>query len=498
VDAGRALLYKGHSGPTGSRQAAFTFLKGPAMPPPAPDPQVIRGKVAWRTIPLLFLCYIIAYLDRANAGFVKPQMQESLGFGDDVFGWAFGIFFVGYLVLEIPGALLVEHWSARKWFARILITWGLCSMALALVRTAWQFYLARFLLGLAEAGFFPGVVVYLTHWFPRAERGRAMAALVLAIPICLALGAWTAGLLLGVGWFGLQGWQWVFLVEGFPAVLLGLVMPFLLTDRPRDAHWLTDAERDVLENTLQDERRQAAILGGFTLKQALRRPTVWLLAAGILAANTGGYALLFWLPSTVNNLLKATGTTSPTAFLTFMGVHYSCGLPGVVLAGWSSDRTGERKWHCAAGMMLTAVFVVLSMTPGLPLGAAFGLLCCAGFFAFSWPPPFWVLPTLTLSASAAAVSIGFINICANVAGLLGPPAFGLLKGAGLDDRVCLILLAGCYACGGAVIALLRVPRTPAGVAAGPAAEKFAPAGEGSEGVRSQGQARGLTRPGGRG
>jgi ACS family tartrate transporter-like MFS transporter len=425
--------------------------------PPAPDPRALSRKVALRTIPLLFLCYIIAYLDRANTGFVKPQMQKSLGLGDDVFGWAFGMFFVGYLVLEIPGALLVEHWSARKWFARILVTWGACSMAQALVRTGWQFYLARFLLGLAEAGFFPGVIVYLTHWFPRAERGRAMAALVLGIPICLALGAWTSGLLLPLRWFGLEGWQWVFIVEGFPAILLGVAMPFLLTDRPGQAAWLTDAERDWLESTLQAERREAAVAGGFTLSQALRRPTVWLLALAILVANTGGYALLFWLPSTVNNLLEATGRATPTAFLIYMGVYYSCGLPGVVLAGWSSDRTGERKWHCAAGMALTGLLVAASTAPSLPLAGTFALLCSAGFFAFSWPPPFWVLPTLTLSASAAAVSIGFINICANVAGLLGPPAFGLLKRAGFDDRVCMVLLAGCYVAGGAVIAALRVP-----------------------------------------
>jgi ACS family tartrate transporter-like MFS transporter len=475
----------------------------PPKPPPAPDPRAIRRKVALRTIPLLFLCYIIAYLDRANAGFVKPQMQQSLGLGDDVFGWAFGIFFAGYLILEIPGALLVEHWSARKWFVRILITWGLCSMAQAAISTRWpfpdwQFYLARFLLGLAEAGFFPGVIVYLTHWFPRAERGRAMAALVLAIPICLALGAWTSGLLLQVGWFGLEGWRWVFLLEGFPAVVLGVVLFFLLTDRPRDARWLTPAERDWLESRLQADRHEAAVSGGVTLGQALRQPTVWLLAAGILAANTGGYALLFWLPSTVNNLLAASGNTSATAFLVYMGIYYSCGLPGVVLAGWSSDRTGERKWHCAGGMMLTALFVVLSTTAGLPLWAAFALLCCAAFCAFSWPPPFWVLPTLTLSASAAAVSIGFINICANVAGLLGPPAFGLLKGAGLEDRLCLILLAGGYACGGAIIALLRVPRTSTRPPTARPVESFVPPGEGSEAIRSQEQAQGLTRPDGRG
>src|SRR5205085_1241583 len=199
-----------------------------------------------------------------NISFAKLQMQEVLPFGDDVFGVGFAIFFVGYLLLEIPGALLVEHWSARKWFTRILITWGLCSMGMALVRTPWQFYLARFLLGLAEAGFFPGVIVYLTHWFPRAERGRALAGLVLAVPVSLALGAWASGELLAVRWFGLAGWQWVFLAEGLPAVVLGAAVPFLLTDRPWQAKWLAPVERAWLEDTLAAERRESAAAGGFT------------------------------------------------------------------------------------------------------------------------------------------------------------------------------------------------------------------------------------------
>jgi MFS transporter, ACS family, tartrate transporter len=185
-----------------------------------------RRKVAWRALPLLFASYVIAYLDRANVGFAKLQMQGELQFSDSVFGWGIGLFFIGYLFLEIPGALLVEHWSARKWFARIMITWGICSMCMALVRTPTQFYVARFLLGLAEAGFFPGVIVYFTHWFPRRDRARALSAMLIGVPISLALGAYASGLLMRESWFGLSGWQLVFVVEGFPAVLLGIAMPF--------------------------------------------------------------------------------------------------------------------------------------------------------------------------------------------------------------------------------------------------------------------------------
>jgi ACS family tartrate transporter-like MFS transporter len=421
------------------------------------DPRSVRRKVAWRILPLIFVLYIVAYLDRANAGFAKLQMKQALHFSEDIFGWGFGIFFAGYLLLEIPGALLVERWSARKWFARILVTWGLCSMGTALVRTPGQLYLARFLLGLAEAGFFPGVIVYFTHWFPRADRGRAMAGLVLGIPVSLALGARVSGWLLEAHWFGLDGWQWVFIVEGLPAVLLGLAVPFLLTDRPAQARWLTPPEREWLTQTLEAERRQAA--GSITLGQALRQPIVWLLALGILLTNTGGYALVFWLPTAVEELLKGTGRpATPSDVLSWLGLVYACGLAGVWLSGQSSDRTGSHQAHCVAGQVLTGLFLGASVMPGQSWEAVFGWLCLVGFFSIFWPSPFWVLPTLTLSASAAAVAIGFINMCANFAGLLGAPAFGLMKAAGFNDRTCMLFLANCYILGGLVVALIRVPR----------------------------------------
>ncbi|MBV9126396.1 MAG: MFS transporter, partial [Planctomycetes bacterium] len=384
----------------------------------------------------------------------------------------------------------VEHWSARKWFTRILLTWGLCSMGLALVRTPWQFYLARFLLGVAEAGLFPGVIVYFTHWFPRADRARAMAGLVFGIPISLALGARVSGMLLEVHWLGLAGWKWVFLVEGFPAVILGFVVLWFLADRPRDARWLTPEERRRLEQSLEEERRLVAAAGGVTLSRALRQPTVWLLALGILATNTGGYALLFWLPTAVKSLLTATAQQaalpsstastvallgsplgqgpflavsslvarepSPTTVLNWMAPFYLCGLVGVWLVGQSSDRTGEYKWHCIIGQVFTGVFLAASVAPNQSWPWVFTWLCLTGFFAYFWPPPFWVLPTLTLSASAAAVAIGFINICANLAGLIGSAAVGMMKSDGYSDRLCLFWLAGWYVLGGLFIALLRV------------------------------------------
>lgn len=426
----------------------------------AVDPRVVRRKVAWRIVPLILVLYIIAYLDRANAGYAKLQMREALGFSETVFGQGIGIFFLGYLLLEIPGALLVERWSARKWFARILVSWGFCSMGMAMVQTPGEFYLARFLLGLAEAGFFPGVIVYFTHWFPRAQRGRALAWLVLGVPVSAAMGAQVSGWLLEVRWFDLAGWQWVFLVEGAPAVLMGLVVPFIMTDRPGQAKWLTPAERAWLEDTLAAERQEAVAVGAVTLMQALRQPTVWLLALGIFATNTGGYAMLYWLPTAVKEFLRETnGSVTDSAALTWTGLVYVCGMLGVWLSGQSSDRTGERKWHCVVAQISAGTCLALSVMPGQSWQGVFAWLCLYGFFAAAWPPPFWVLPTLTMSASAAAVSIGFINMCANAAGALGSPIVGRIKDAGYGDRVSLLLLAGCFIAGGAIVSLIRVPRS---------------------------------------
>ena len=403
-------------------------------------------------MPLIFLIYIVAYLDRANVGFAKLAMKEDLGFSDQVFGFGFGIFFIGYLFLEIPGALLVERWSARKWFARILITWGICSALTALVRTPMQFYIARFTLGVAEAGFFPGIIVYFTHWFVSADRGRALSGLVMAVPFSLALGAPMSALLLNIHWLGWTGWQWLFVIEGLPAVILGILTFYLLTDRPRDAQWLSPEERSWLEATLAAESQQKATAQPARLSKVLLHPTVWLLALGIFATNTGGYAFAFWLPTAV----KGISGGSNNQVLGWSGLIYACGLLAVGLSGWSSDRTQDRKWHCVAGQIATAAFLGLSTLPHQPLWLTLTWLCLTGFSAYFWPSPFWALPTATLTASAAAVAIGFINMCANLAGFLGNTHIGFLQSRGFSDRVCLLFLAACYLAGGVIISCVRV------------------------------------------
>jgi len=417
------------------------------------DFPALQRQVAWRVLPLVFLLYIVAYLDRANVGFAKLRMASDLQFSEEVFGLGIGIFFIGYLLLEIPGALLVERWSARKWFARILISWGCLSALTAFVRTPMQFYVARFLLGVAEAGFFPGIIVYFTHWFTSAERARALSGLVMAVPFSLALGAPVSALLLDVNWLGLAGWKWLFILEGVPAVVLGVVTLRCLTDRPRQAKWLSPEQREHLEGRLAAEARAKEAAGVPTVWQVLRLPNVWLLALGIFATNTGGYALGFWLPTTVKHLSGG----SDRAALFYSGLFYTCGLLSVWLSGRSSDRTGDRKWHCVGGQVATALFLAGSTIPGQPFGLVMTWLCFTGLAAYFWPSPFWALPTLTLTASAAAVSIGFINMLANVAGYLGNHTMGWLKNHGAGESACLLFLGSCYLLGGVLVSFVKVP-----------------------------------------
>jgi ACS family tartrate transporter-like MFS transporter len=419
---------------------------------PSIDPDALRRKIAWRVLPFVFVLYIISYLDRANVGFAKLAMVDDLKFSEQVFGLGAGIFFIGYLFLEIPGALLVERWSARKWFARILISWGFVSALTAFVRTPMQFYCARFFLGVAEAGFFPGLIVYFTHWFTSRDRGRALAGLILAVPFSLALGAPISALLLEVHWLGFPGWKWLFLLEGLPAVFLGVATLFILDDRPRDAKWLAPHERDWLMAQLDAEAKAKQAEGSPSVWQALRLRNVWLLALGIFATNTGGYAFGFWLPTAVKGVAGGSNTNA----LWWSGLIYTCGLAGVYLSGRSSDRTGDRKWHCVAGQVATAIFLTGSTLPGQPPWLVLVWFCLTGFSAYFWPSPFWALPTLTLTASTAAVSIGFINMLANLAGFLGNYNVGWLKHHHFSDRTCLLFLGCCYFIGAVFVSFVRV------------------------------------------
>jgi MFS transporter, ACS family, tartrate transporter len=417
----------------------------PPLPaPPGALPEIAlrtRRKIARRILPFVFLLYIVAYLDRANVAYAGLPMRAELGFSEAVFGFGAGVFFLGYLLLEIPGALIVERWSARRWLARILVTWGLCTILVGLVRTPSEFYGARFLLGAAEAGFFPGIVVYLTHWFRAGDRARATAGFVIAAPVALAFGAPLAALILNMHALGLTGWRWVFFLEGIPAIVLGVVTLYYLTDHPRHARWLAPEERDWIAGALAAENQLKAGAGRLAWWQALRQPNVLLLTAAHFFANMAGYGFVLWLPNTLSKVLGF----GPVAAALLSGLPFAAAIVAALLTGRSADRRGTPRRHATIALLCTAAFLALGTVPGQPLAVSVLWLTLTGAAAYSWVAPFWVLPTLTLTESAAAASIGLINCIGNLGGFAGPALVGYLLSRGWPNRAGMLVLAGAYA-----------------------------------------------------
>ncbi|MFO1063513.1 MAG: MFS transporter [Pirellulales bacterium] len=394
-----------------------------------------RWKIYLRIMPLLFICYVIAYVDRTNVGIAKLTMKNDLqGFDDWVFGFGSGIFFIGYFLLEIPGSIIVERWSARKWICRIMVTWGILAALTAFVKTPIQFYSVRFLLGLAEAGFFPGVIVYLTHWFPAKDRARAIAGFLIASPIAMIVGNGVSRYLLQIGDKGnprvldLAGWQWVYIFWGVPAVVMGIAVLVFLTDRPRDAMWLTKDERDSLEDELAKEK---AAHRGAHLRSALAgliNPRVWILAIAYFGVVTANYGLEMFLPSVLEEWFSA----EPYSF-TASGIATLAMIPsllviiGQLLNGWSSDHFKERYWHAIVPIVFGAA--VLICVPHVKTSLVLAMVCftiaAAGMKAYM--PAFWSLPNTFLTATAAAGSVGLINSVGNLGGFLGPYTMGYVK-----------------------------------------------------------------------
>ncbi len=419
-----------------------------------------RRRIAWRLLPFLFLLYFIAFLDRVNVGYAGLEMSHNLGFTDRVFGLGAGIFFAGYFMFEIPGALIVERWSARRWIARILITWGFVTILVALIRTPAQFYGARLFLGIAEAGFFPGIMVYLTHWFRQEDHARAGALFMAAIPVANVLGAPLAGWLLGVHWLGIPGWRWLFILEGIPAVLLGIITLFYLTDWPHQAGWLAADEQEWIAGEIQREKAAKSAVRQWTVRQALCKREVIVLALVYFLALIGLYGFNFWFPTI---LKRATGLPNLTVTL-IAAWPYLLGVVVMVWNGWHSDRTGERRWHTAMILFLCGMFMAvavrLSYEPGgNHLWLGLGFLILAGACTTAFMPSFWALPTTLLSESAAAASIGLINSVGNLGGFVGPYFVGYLRTLTGSFSFSLIFLIVALFASAALVLTLRIKGT---------------------------------------
>jgi len=409
------------------------------------------ARVAWRLLPFLLLLYIVSWLDRVNVGFAKLQMNTDLGFSETVYGLGAGIFFVGYALFEVPSNLLLVRFGARMWIARIMITWGLISAGMMFVHDATTFYSMRFALGVAEAGFLPGIVYYLSQWFPREQRARAVSWFMIGIPLSVVFGGPLSGWLLGFdGYLGLKGWQWLFVVEGLPAVFLGFVVLAFLTDKPADARWLAPEQREWLSARIESEHVEAQRKHGFSVIEALRHPTVWLLALIMFCCQAGSYGLTFWVPTIVKGL---SGFTNVEVGF-FSALPYVAAAVGMVLISRSSDRSGERFLHVAIPTAIGSLGFIATGLLHSPIPAMLALTVAA-VGDYGTRGPFWAMPGKFLSGSAAAGAIGLINAAGAAGGAITPPAVGYLKDATGSFVYPMYMLAGILLVGSVMTLVLR-------------------------------------------
>ena len=387
-------------------------------------PAATIAKVRRRLVPFLFLLYIVSYLDRINIGFAALQMNAALGLSATAYSVGAGIFFLSYTLLEVPSSVILARVGARRWIARIMITWGVVSSAMMLARSPLHFYVLRFLLGAAEAGFFPGIIFYLTEWFPSAERARTIAAFMTAVLVAGIVGGPVSGAILTLnGAGGLAGWQWLFLLEGLPAVVLGFVVLFHLTERPEDAAWLTAGERATLIAALtQDAADRGA--GAHTVREALTSGRVWLLAAVYFTIPVVLYAFGFWLPQIIK--AASNGSDLEVGFLT--AIPYLVGAAGMVIVARHSDRTRERRWHIVLSAVVGGVAFASSALVHT-LGGSLATLSIAMLGLAAMFGPFWALASASLGGVGAAAGIALINSVGNTGGFLGPYVLGVVRDA---------------------------------------------------------------------
>lgn len=395
------------------------------QPPPVPmsvDDDAVYRRIAWRLLPLLMCAWLFAYIDRVNIGFAKLQMASDLGFSDAVYGFGAGIFFLGYVAFEVPSNLILHRVGARLWIGRIMVTWAIIAGLTAFVRTPWEFYGMRLLLGLAEAGFIPGAVYYLSQWFPSSRRGRIFGIFYLSLAGSGLVGGPLSGAVLAAmsGWLGLAGWKWLLLVEALPSLLIGVLVILLLPERPQGAPWLTEAEQRHVSDTLA---RDQAGQDGMPAAALWRSPVIWLLVVVYLLLNYAAYGLSFWLPT----LVQGFGVEGALQIGLLSALPSLCSMVCMVLFGISADRHGERRWHLTAMFLIGASGFVISVLSGGTLVVGLGGLCLAAVCTQAFPSLFWAVPTRLLSGVAAAAGLAMINALGNLSGFFGPYAVGLLR-----------------------------------------------------------------------
>jgi len=410
-------------------------------------------KVTWRLLPFLMLCYTIAYLDRVNVGFAKLEMLDDLHLSETVYGIGAGIFFLGYFLFEVPSNVVLHRVGARLWIGRIMISWGIVSALFMFTTSATMFYTLRFMLGIAEAGFYPGIILYLTYWYPRFRRTQMVTLFMTAIPISGIFGGPLSGWIMASfdGANGWSGWQWLFLIEAIPALVIGVVVMFYLDNGIRSARWLSEDEKALLERRIAEDR--AGIAPHASLLEMFKDGRVWFMCALYFGAVMGQYGLTFWLPT----LLQSAGVKGTLHVGLLTAVPYSAAVVAMLLFGRSSDRRRERRWHFATTLIIGAVGLTLSGLAGTHTALAVAALTLAATGLISSTPIFWGLPTAFLTGTAAAAGIGAINSVGNLAGFASPYLVGWMKDTTHSTESGLYVLAAIQVI--TAIGVLMIPKS---------------------------------------
>ncbi|MDR5839132.1 MFS transporter [Caballeronia sp. LZ034LL] len=424
-----------------SSQSPATFVEGA-------DTSVFT-KAAWRLVPFLFVCYLFAYLDRINVAFAKLQMLSDLGFSEAVYGFGASVFFVGYLLFEVPSNLLLLRVGPRRWIARIMVTWGLISAAMMFVRTPTMFYVMRFFLGVAEAGFFPAIVLYLTYWFPASRRSKVTALFMTGIPMSGVIGGPLSGWIMTAmnGSHGFAGWQWLFLVEGIPTAVLGVMAFFYLDDRVRDAKWLTESQKDTLETALKVEQPKSGL---HSMKDGLMNPKVLLVSVIYFFYTMGLYGVSFWLPT----LIKSSGVADPLHVGLLTAIPYAAGALAMVFVSHNSDRTGERRWHLIVPGLVAAFGLTMSVVFSHSTVLAMIALTIGTMGVMTTISQFWVIPPSFLGGAAAAAGLALANSVGSISGVVSPSLIGLVKQATGSAGAGVLALSVSLVIGGVLVLLV--------------------------------------------